>query len=224
MVRNTSYVAPGTSHGTQGARILYNTKKFRLISKCPETTGKKNYNRSCSMDLPVKKGDSKASRRSAAYAEFESRATGRNFFVISVHLDDRHSGKLSKEKGYDALRAAQARAAYNRVSKLAHGKPILFGGDINSWRTKAGSHAPYNFLHGRGFRDSGSAPSRIDMRYPTVNHWKKTLKPNAKGRQVSLDVIMMKNGKRFSSYENVMKVVDSSRPSDHNMVVSKLFL
>ena len=224
LVRTTAYVAPGTSHGTQGARILYNKKKYRLISNCRETTRKKNYNRSCSMDLPVKGGDGKSRRRSAAYAEFEDRGTGKNFFVISVHLDDRHSGSLGKERSLDKLRAAQTRAVYNRVKSRAGSKPILFGGDINSWRTKRGSHAPFNALKNRGFHDSTAASRRIDAQYPTVNHWKRTLKANAKGRQVALDVVMAKGVKSFRKYENVMKVVDSRRPSDHNMVVSDLVI
>ena len=224
LARSTAYVAPGTSHGTQGARILYNKKQYRLISKCRETTRKKNYNRSCSMDLPVRGGEGKSRRRSAAYAEFEDRGTGKNFFVISVHLDDRHSGSLGKERSLDNLRAAQTRAVYNRVKSRAGSKPILFGGDINSWRTKRGSHAPFNALKNRGFRDSTGASSRIDAKYPTVNHWKRTLKANAKGRQVALDVVMVKGVKSFRKYENVMKVVDSRRPSDHNMVVSDLVI
>ena len=154
LARTTAYVAPGTSHGTQGTRILYDTNKYRLISNCGEKTGKKNYNSSCSMDLPVMSGDSKAKPRSAAYAEFEDRKTGKNFFVVSVHLDDRHSGSLSKEKSLDTLRAAQVRAVYTKVSGLAGSKPILFGGDINSWKTKAGSHAPFNFMTSQGFQDS----------------------------------------------------------------------
>ena len=224
LVRNTSYVAPGTPHGTQGARILYNTKKLRLISKCSETTGKKNYNRSCSMDLPVKKGDSKASRRSAAYAEFESKATGRNFFVISVHLDDRHSDNLSQELALDNLRAAQARAVYNKVNSLAGSKPNLFGGDINSWHTKRGSHAPFNVLQNNGFEDATAAPTLVDAEYPTVNHWHGTLNANAEARQVALDVVMGKGVLDFHTYENVMDAIDSTRPSDHNMVISNLVI
>lgn len=221
LTRETAYVAPGTSHDTQGTRILYDTKRYRLISDCPETTGKSNYNRSCSMDLPLMSGDSKSRTRSAAYAEFEDRSTGKNFWVISVHLDTRH-GK--KEAAYDSLRAAQVRAVYTRVAGLANGKPILFGGDLNSWATKAGSNAPFNFLTGQGFRDATAAASRIDQRYPTVNHWHKTLKANAPGRQVALDVILVKGASRFVKYENVMKVKDSSRPSDHNMVYSSMVL
>jgi endonuclease/exonuclease/phosphatase family metal-dependent hydrolase len=224
LARTTAYVAPGTSHGTQGARILYDTTKFRLVSKCVEKTGKSNYNSSCGMDLPVMSTDSKAKTRSAAYAEFEDRTTGKNFFVISVHLDDRHSGTLSKEKKFDTLRAAQVRAVYTKVSGLAGSSPILFGGDINSWKTKAGSHAPFNFLVSEGFQDSTTAGTRVDSKYPTVNHFKTTLKANAAGRQVALDVVMAKGATSFTTYENVMKVTDSSRPSDHNMVVSDLVL
>ena len=220
LTRVTAYVKPGARHGTQGTRILYDTKKYRLVSKCREKTGKSNWNRSCAMVMPMKSGKPS----SAAYAEFEDRSTGRNFFVISAHLDSRHSGSRSKEKVYDNLRARQARAVYSKVNKLANGKPVIFGGDINSWRTKAGRHAPFNYLHSKGFRDSTRAPSKIDAQYPTINHWKKTLKPNAPGRQVALDVIMLNRGKTFRTYENVMKVVDSSRPSDHNMVVSDLVL
>ena len=76
----------------------------------------------------------------------------------------------------------------------------------------------------QGFQDAVSAKSRIDSRYPTVNHWKRTLKANAPGRQVALDVVMVKGASSFKHYENVMKVVDSSRPSDHNMVIADVVL
>ena len=224
LVRTTAYVKPHSKHGTQGARILYDTNKYRLISRCPETTRKKNYNKACSIDLPRLGGDSKSTTRSAAYAEFENRRSGVNFFVISAHLDARHSGRLSKEKVYDHLRAAQVRRVYKKVASRAGHKPILFGGDINSWKTKAGSNAPFNALVHRGFRDSTGASSRTDAQYPTVNHFKKRLKANARGRQVALDVVMAKNAKGFQTYENVMKTVDPRRPSDHNMVVASVVL
>ena len=222
LTRTTAYVEPGAYHGTQGPRILFDKTKYRLVSNCVETTGKSNWNPSCAMVMPTVKA---VAPISAAYAEFEDRSTGRNFFVISAHLDSRHSSTLSTEKSYDALRAAQASAIYAKVNSLADGKPIIFGGDINSWRTKAGSHAPYNYLYGKGFREAAAkAPSKINAQYPTVNHWYTTLKANAAGRQVALDVVMLNRGKSFSTYENVMKVVDSSRPSDHNMVVADLTL
>ena len=76
LARTTSYVKPGTAHGTQGTRILYDTVKYKLISKCEEKTGKSNWNASCGMDTPIKSGDGKSATRSAAYAEFEDRSTG----------------------------------------------------------------------------------------------------------------------------------------------------
>ncbi|GAA2092215.1 hypothetical protein GCM10009841_01020 [Microlunatus panaciterrae] len=220
LTRTTAYVAPGEYHGSQGPRILYDANKYTLVSKCIETTGKSNWNRSCSMTMPMKNG----APTSAAYAEFEDRRTGLNFFVVSAHLDARHGSTAKKEQFYDSLRAAQVRAIYTRVSRLAGSKPILFGGDLNSWKTKIGSHAPFNYLSSQGFRDSTRASRRIDSRFPTVNHFKTRLKANRPGRQVALDVVMAKGAKKFSTYENVMKVVDSRRSSDHNMVIANLVL
>jgi len=225
VVRTTSYRKPGKTGGTQGSRLLYDKSRYRLVTKCKETTGKSNWNASCSIRLPILSSDGESKRRLGAWAEFEDRRTGQNFFLVSIHLDDRHSGNLSKEKRLDRLRRAQAAAAYKKVkARNKHGYPVIVAGDINSWRTKRGSHAPYNYLTGQGFRDGVKAKSRIDSRYPTVNHWKRTLKANAPGRQVALDVVMVKGASSLKRYENVMKVVDSSRPSDHNMVTADVVL
>ena len=225
VVRVTAYVKPGESTGTQGGRLLYDTNRYRLVTTCKETTGKSNYNTSCSIPLPILSSDGANRRRHGAYAEFEDKRTGQNFFFVSVHLDERHSGSLSKEQRYDGLRRAQASAAYRKVEALNNfGYPVIVAGDINSWHTKRGSHAPHNFLTSQGFQDAVSAESKINSRYPTVNHWKRTLKANGPGRQVGLDVVMVKGASSFEHYENVMKVVDSSRPSDHNLVIADLVL
>ena len=65
-----------------------------------------------------------------------------------------------------------------------------------------------------------TAADRIDVRYPTVNHFKRVLRPRSSGIGVHLDVVMAKGAKSIKHYENVMDVVDSSRPSDHNMVLA----
>ena len=221
LVRTTPYVKPGTNHGTQGTRILYDTRKFKLLSHCPEKTGSKNYNPSCGMNVPLRSSDSESLRRSAAYAKFADRKTGKRFWVVSVHLDDRHSGSLSKEKSYNALRGKQARAVYLKVNGLAKaGEEIIYGGDFNSWATNRAGDAPRKYLLGQGFDDSYAAESRINAKYPTINHYKTTLA--AKG--VRLDYLMVMGGKKMLRYENVMKRVDSSRPSDHNMIISDVVL
>src|SRR4029453_6149656 len=107
LVRTTPYVKPGTNHGTQGTRILYDTRKFKLLTHCPEKTGSKNYKSSCSMNLPLRSSDSESLRRSAAFAKFAHRKTGKRFWVVSVHLADRHSTSPSTEQSYNALRGAQ---------------------------------------------------------------------------------------------------------------------
>jgi endonuclease/exonuclease/phosphatase family metal-dependent hydrolase len=221
LVRTTPYVKPGTNHGTQGTRILYDTRKFKLLSNCPEKTGSKNYNSSCSMNMPLRSSDSESLRRSAAFAKFADRKTGKRFWVVSVHLDDRHSSSISKEKSYNALRGAQARAVYLKVNSLRKaGEKIIYAGDINSWATNRAGDAPREYLIRQGFHDTAAAPIRINITYPTVNHFETTLT----AKPIRLDVVMIKGGKRVLRYENVIKRVDSSRPSDHNLVISDVVL
>ncbi len=224
VVRVTSYLKPGQEGGTQGGRLLYDTSRYKLISNCKETTGKSNWNASCSIKLPILSSDGESRRRRGGYAEFEDKQTNKRFFVVSVHLDERHGGS-SAEKRYDGLRRSQAAAAYAKVKALnGRGYPVIVAGDINSWSSKRGSDAPRNYLNSQGFSDAVAAKSRIDSQYPTINHWKRTLKANAPGRQVALDAVMVKGGSALKHYENVMDVVDSSRPSDHNMVLADVVL
>jgi endonuclease/exonuclease/phosphatase family metal-dependent hydrolase len=221
LVRTTPYVKPGTNHGTQGTRILYDTRKFKLLSNCPEKTGSKNYNPSCSMNLPLRSSDSESLRRSAAYAKFADRKTGVRFWVVSVHLDDRHSSSPSTEKSYNALRGAQARAVYLKVNGLRKsGEKIIYAGDFNSWQTNRAGDAPREYLLRQGFYDTAAAATRINVNYPTINHFNTTVP----AKRIRLDVVMIKGSKRVLRYENVMKRVDSSRPSDHNLVVSDVVL
>jgi endonuclease/exonuclease/phosphatase family metal-dependent hydrolase len=221
LVRTTPYVKPGTNHGTQGTRILYDTRKFKLLSNCPEKTGSKNYNPSCSMNLPLRSSDSESLRRSAAYAKFADRKTGVRFWVMSVHLDDRHSGSLSTEKSYNALRGAQARAVYLRVNGLRKsGEKIIYAGDFNSWQTNRAGDAPREYLLRQGFHDTAAAANRVNINYPTINHFNTTVT----AKRIRLDVVLVKGIKRALRYENVMKRVDSSRPSDHNLVISDVVL
>jgi endonuclease/exonuclease/phosphatase family metal-dependent hydrolase len=221
LVRTTPYVKPGTNHGTQGTRILYDTRKFKLLSNCPEKTGSKNYNPSCSMNMPLRSSDSESLRRSAAYAKFADRKTGKRFWVVSVHLDDRHSGSLSTERSYNALRGKQARAVYLRVNGLAKaGEKIIYAGDFNSWATNRAGDAARKYLLGQGFYDTYGAETRINSKYPTINHFKTTLT----AKDIRLDYVLIKGSKQMLRYENVMKRVDSNRPSDHNLVVSDVVL
>jgi endonuclease/exonuclease/phosphatase family metal-dependent hydrolase len=225
LVRTTPYVKAGSKHGTQGARILYDTSKFRLLSNCPDTTGKSSYSTSCSVELPLRGGDSQGLRRSAAFAEFQNKSTGKRFFFASMHLDDRHSTNVNTEKKYNALRGAQAAAVYSRISHLnARGEQVIVAGDLNSWQNNRGGNAPHDYYVGKGFYDTAAAQSKINFQYSTINHFAKTISPGPNGYGVAIDVIMVKGSQGARRFENVMKRVDSSRPSDHNLVVSDLVL
>lgn len=222
LVRSFSYTAPGTSHGTQGARILYDSSRYRLLSNCPEKTGKSNWNPSCAFDLPVASGDSKKHRRSAAYAKFAERSSGRQFWVVSVHLDNRHGSKAQDAK-FSRLRVSQAAATVARMARLnPSGLPVFFGGDINSWATDRSRYAPHRYLVSKGYRDSVAAPNPINHLYATVNHFRTTAKKTKNG--VRLDVVMVKGAKRFTRWENKMNRVDTARPSDHNLVVADVVI
>ena len=222
LVRTTQYTSPGTVHNTQGTRILYDSSRYALVSSCPETTGNRSYNFSCAFDLPLATGDSEKYRRAAAYAQFRDVRTGRQFFVASAHLDSRHSSSAEREAVYNRLRARQASWVARTVANINPGRlPVVFGGDINSWQTDRGRYAPHRALVAAGYRDSTSARLRSNFAYPTINHFRTTVK-RSKSRQggVRLDVLMVKGGKGFTRYENKLRRVNPSRPSDHNLVLA----
>jgi len=226
IVRALPYFAPGTKHGTQGARIIYDSTVVSLITRCPEKTGTRSYNTSCAFDLPIAAGDSKEKLRSAAYAEFADRRNGHHFFVVSAHLDSRHSGNNTTEKKYNNLRAAQAAAVATRLAKVNTRKvPVVFGGDVNSWRNDRGNFAPYRALRAKGYSDTAIARVRINFAYSTVNHFDTTLKPSkSSAGGVRLDVVLVRGAKGTTRLENKMARVDATRPSDHNMVLADILL
>lgn len=225
LVRQTPYVKPGVAHGSQGTRILYDTTRYALISRCSEKTGRSNYSSSCSMDLPRLGGDSRSTVRSAAYARFQDRRTGARLWVASVHLDARHSSNMAKERTYEALRARQVRAVTARLAQLnTAGDKVVLAGDINSWQNNKGGYVAHDHLVSTGFFDAAAAQTRVNFQYSTINRFDTRLSPGANGFGSRIDVIMVKGSKGSQRFVNVMKPVDSSRPSDHNMIVSDLVL
>ncbi|GAA1853697.1 endonuclease/exonuclease/phosphatase family protein [Microlunatus capsulatus] len=225
LVRETPYVKPGVSHGSQGTRILYDTSRYTLISRCAEKTGNRNYSTSCSLDLPKLAGDGRNAIRSAAYARFQDRRTGAKLWVASVHLDARHSGSLAKERVYEDLRARQIKTVTARLAQVnTTGDRVVLAGDINSWQNNKGGYRAHDHLVGAGFFDGANAQSKVNLQYSTINHFDTRLSPGANGFGSRIDVIMVKGSRGSKRFVNVMRPVDSSRPSDHNMIVSDLVL
>ena len=224
LVRTTPYVKAGTTHGSQGTRILYDSNKLTLASDCPEVTGKEKYSPSCSVELPILDGESESNRRSAAFAKFVDNDTKQQFYVVSVHLDARHDKSTAKETKYNNLRGDQVSTVLKAVDKVnTNNLPVTFGGDLNSWQNITVGDAPHDALIDAGFVDSASAAARANIQYATFNGFAVTQKVSGMRFGSRLDGIYI-NGGTARSYENVMKVKDTARPSDHNMVLSTLVL
>lgn len=223
LVRTTPYVASGTPTATQGMRILYDSSRFVQRSSCPETTSGSNYSSSCSFKTPILSTDTEDDRRRAAYAQFEDRASGKRFWFVSAHLDSRHSSTTATELTYDGLRADQGRTIADHMDALnTEGLPIIVGGDLNSWQNNRYGNGAHDVLVDRGYYDTSAALQRTNFQYSTMNDWKLTMPAAAQGVGVRLDMLLIKGASGASYFENVMKVTDDLRPSDHNMVVADI--
>lgn len=221
LVQSQSYVLPGTKHGSQGARILYDSNKVTLLSKCPNMTKTRHYNKSCSFDLPLGAGQPRTERRSAAFAEFKYKSTGKKFLFISVHLDHRTSKSLGTQKRYNLTRYHQMQAVYNKMWKIRHSKePVIIAGDYNSWQNQPAGDGPHEWLAGHGFYDTSSAKTKVNFQYNTYNNLWRTMVASPQYVGNRIDTIMVRGARGSKRYENVMDRVDSTRASDHNMVVT----
>ncbi len=225
LVRTTPYVAPEQATATQGARILYDSSRYTLLTRCPEKTGKRSYSGSCTIILPMLSSDSESDRRRGAMAEFRDRSTGKRFWFVSVHLDARHSSTVATERKYDALRRAQAEAIIPRVARFNRDHAALVvGGDFNSWQNSKVANSAHDRLIALGFYDTSSAVHRVNFSYSTYTAFKATMPAASQRVGVRLDQLFVKGVTGSQRYENVMKVKDTSRPSDHNLILSDVVL
>jgi len=225
LVRVNPYISSKKPHGSQGARILYDSDRYQLLHNCPETTKGKPYNDSCSFDMPLLPGTNEGVRRRAAYAKLQDRASGQKFWVVSAHFDHFHSSSAATERMYEAHRGRQAAAVADTMDQInEQGLPIIFGGDVNGWQNNPVADDAHETLTAKGYYDTASAAVRLDMDYPTVNHFRETLTPNPIGVGVRLDVVAVKGAPGAQQIQNVLTPIDRARPSDHNLVVSDLVL
>lgn len=225
LVRTTPYVKSGSPSGSQGTRILYDADRYRLLSRCPQTTSGHSYNSSCTIKLPLLAGDSEKLRRRAAYALLEDRKTKRKFFVISAHLDQRHTTALPAEARYNQLRGTQAAAIDSAIAKLnPKRRKVIFAGDLNSWQTNKAGHAPHDVLVAKGYFDTASAALTHNMAYGTSNAFAPVLRPNPYGFGTRIDAVLVKGTSGANWFANITKVNDSARPSDHSLVFADLVL
>ncbi len=225
MVRTTSYLKSGLPRGTQGGRILYDSKRYKLLSSCPEKTGKSTHNASCSFKLPILSSDGESKRRRGGYALLQNTKTGQRFWAVSAHFDERHSGSTATRARYNKLRGDQARAILALLKKVnTKNYPVVFGADINTWQNDRSGYAGHDVMVAGGFYDTAAATVRINQQYSTSNQFKTTMGKASSGFGSRLDVVMVKGSRGADRWVNMMKVTDADRPSDHNLVYADIHL
>ena len=203
LVRTTHYWASGTTHGTQGMRILYNSKTVTPLLSCPEKTGSSSWSASCTIKLPIRPGDSEKERVVAAYQKFKINLTGAQFYFVSVHLNSRHGTPTSTETSYSQLRTKQAQAALDGIAKInTSNLPVIMAGDTNSFQNLTSGDLVREKLAQLGYTDSASAPIRTNLQYSTYNGYEKTLKASSVGFAARLDGIFT-HGALPLTYVNV---------------------
>ena len=106
----------------------------------------------------------------------------------------------------------------------AAGDKVVLAGDINTWQNNKGGRVAHDQLVKAGYFDTANAQSAVNLKYSTINHFKTRVSPGATGFGSRIDVIMVKGSRGAKRFVNVMKPVDSSRPSDHNMIVADVVL
>jgi endonuclease/exonuclease/phosphatase family metal-dependent hydrolase len=225
LVRTTPYVKSGVTTGTQGTRILYDSTKYQLLPGCSNTTSGSSYSSSCAIRLPIASGESEADRRWGAYAHFRNIATDKRFFVASAHLSWTPSSSTATRQRFNTLRRDQVATITSLIDRLntAH-EQVIFAGDMNSWQSDPTGNAPHDYLVQHGYYDAKAAVTVVKLQYSTANHFDTVQKPSPQSFATQIDMILVKGSTGAARFENVTKVRDSARPSDHNLVYADLVL
>lgn len=229
LTRTTIYTRPGTVHGSQAARILYDSSRYQLLTPCTDTTTvngtARAYSNTCSFDLPIQRGESAKWRRSAAYGEFLDLATGKQFLVVSAHLDYRHSDDASEEAKYNELRRLQAATIWANMNLIRKpGEPVVVAGDFNSSQADKGGNAPHDYLVSQGFYDAAGAQRQVNLQFPSLNRFDTVLKADPQGFARRVDQILVYGTVGSETFSQVVKQRDPARNSDHNMVYADVVL
>jgi endonuclease/exonuclease/phosphatase family metal-dependent hydrolase len=229
MTRSTIYNPPGTPHGSQAARILYDSSRYQLLTPCSDTTVVNgttvDFSTSCSFDLPILPGDAPTWKRSAAYAEFLDLATGKPFLVVSAHLDYRHDKNDATESKLNGLRQLQAATIWANMNLIRRvGEPVVVAGDFNASQADGGGNGPHDYLVSQGFYDAAGAVQQANLEFPSLNHFDKVLPEDPQGYARRVDQILVYGAPGANRFVQVVKQTDKARNSDHNMVYADIAL
>lgn len=214
--RNCRYQDRGASKGT---KIFFNTDTVKMLSQG-------------SQKLPQCSG---CNERYVAWAIFQQRSTGQEFFFAETHIEHGSS--------YYNLRKAQTEAMMREVElRRPRGMPAFVVGDFNSTRYFNPANAPYDEVISHGFVDplghtyksprvssKATAERRIRAHYNSHNNFIRQVphfEPHENGS--NLDYIFT-TPMRTLQWETVLNLDSSGKlagtiPSDHNMLVAKVLM
>ena len=229
ITRTTIYNPNGTPHGSQAARLVYDSSRYQLLSACTDTTLvggiTREWSDTCSFDLPIQPGDAATWKRSAAYAEFLDLATGKPFLVVSAHLDYRHSKNKATEAKLNDLRRLQAATIWANMNMIRKvGEPVVVAGDFNASQNDKGGNGPHDYLVSQGFYDTVGAVQQVNLEFASLNHFDRTLKADPEGYGRIVDQILVYGAVGSNRFQQVVKQTDPARNSDHNMVYADIAL
>jgi endonuclease/exonuclease/phosphatase family metal-dependent hydrolase len=200
-----AYVGVGRDDGQQGgehAAIFYRTDRFAMLDKG-------DFWLSPTPDLPGKGWDARCCNRLASWAQLRDKASGRAFFVFSVHFD--HEGQVARRES--------AHLMLRRMRAIAGDRPVVCLGDLNA----TPESEPVGIMLGGppgGLRDA----YRISATPPygpvgTFNDFKLDAP-----LQDRIDYIFLGPGWRVLRYAALTDTVGGRFPSDHLPVVARLAL
>ena len=229
ITRTTIYQPNGTPHGSQAARLLYDSSRYQLLSLCSDTTlvagVVREWSDTCSFDLPVQAGDAPTWKRSAAYAEFLDLATGKPFLVVSAHLDYRHSKNKKTEAKLNDLRRLQAATIWANMNLIRKvGEPVIVAGDFNASQDDEGGNGPHDYLVSQGFYDTAGAAQQVNLEFPSLNRFDRVLKADPEGYARRIDHILVYGAPGSNRFAQLVKQTDPARNSDHNMIYADIVL
>lgn len=196
-----AHVGVGRDDGKQGgehAAIFYRTERFALLDKG-------DFWLSPTPDVPGKGWDARCCNRLASWARLRDKASGRAFFVFSVHFD--HEGLVARRES--------AHLMLRRMRAIAGDQPVICLGDLNA----TPESEPVGIMLGAlrdAYRVSATPP---DGPVGTFNDFK--LDAPLKDR---IDYVFLGPGWRVLRYAALTDTDNGRFPSDHLPVVARLAL
>ncbi|RYY51232.1 MAG: hypothetical protein EON53_01680 [Actinomycetales bacterium] len=155
--------------------------------------------------------------RHATWARFTVKETGRQFFVVDVHLENGH--------GNDGKRRSEMNTLISRMRSINDGGlPIVYAGDFNSGRHR-GADSPGSMMRGIGQRDTVDVAKKVENREFNTGHTFST-RPLRSGAHV--DHIFASEEFQVLAWKQLVRMSGSSYASpvltDHNALRATLSL